>query len=115
MRIFVDENIPKATVNALRDMGHEVKDIRGTSEQGMEDPAIWTKAQQERRVLVTTDKGFVQHRAESHHGILVVRLRQPNEAKIHERVLQAIKQHPEKEWPGLTVVMRDELQSVTRA
>ena len=47
--------------------------------------------------------------------MLLVRLRQPNEAKIHERVLRAMHQFPEAAWPGLLVVMRDTIQSVTRA
>ena len=69
----------------------------------------------ERRLLITTDKGFAQHRQEAHHGILIVRLRQPNEAKIHARVMGAVKQFSESEWAGLLVVVRDAVQSVSRA
>ncbi|HTD86465.1 MAG TPA: hypothetical protein VK850_07790 [Candidatus Binatia bacterium] len=47
--------------------------------------------------------------------ILIVRLRQPNEAKIHDRVMRAIKQFAESEWPGLLVTMRHTVQSVSRA
>jgi predicted nuclease of predicted toxin-antitoxin system len=83
MKICVDENIPLITVLELRKLGHDVLDIRGTSGQSMSDEALWEMAQRERRLLITTDKGFGQHRYELHHGILVVRLRQPNEEKIH--------------------------------
>lgn len=38
MRILVDENIPIMTVHALREMGHEVKDIRGTADEGS---SVW--------------------------------------------------------------------------
>ncbi len=69
----------------------------------------------ERRLLITTDKGFAQHRGKSHPGILIVRLRQPNETKIHERVMRPIRHFAESEWPGLPVVMRDSVQSVSRA
>lgn len=48
-------------------------------------------------------------------GILIVLLRQPNRAKIHKRVMQAIAQFKAEEWPGLLVVMRDAVQSVSRA
>src|SRR5678815_1507372 len=113
MKIFVDENIPSRTVSELVALGHEVLDIRGTADQGMQDEVLWTRIMKEGRLLITTDKGFTQHRHESHHGILIVRLRQPNEAKIHERVLRAIKQFSESEWPGLLVVMRDTVQSVS--
>src|ERR1043166_1049932 len=33
MRVLVDENIPRMTVDSLRLLGHDVKDIRGTSDQ----------------------------------------------------------------------------------
>ena len=81
----------------------------------MDDDVLWTRMLNESRLLITTDKGFAQHRSEAHHGILIVRLRQPNEAKIHERVMRALRQFAESEWPGLLVVMRDTVQSVSRA
>lgn len=115
MNILVDENIPLMTVRALREAGHDVLDIRGTADQGMKDPPLWEMAQAEGRLLVTTDKGFAQRRREHHTGLLVVRLRQPNRQKIHERVMRAVEQFSEAEWPGLTVVMRDAVQSVWRA
>lgn len=115
MRIFVDENVPLITIGALREMGHDVLDIRGTTKEGMADDALWDMVQQEGRLLVTTDRGFTQHRWEYHHGILIVRLRQPNRRKIHRRVMQAMTRFGPEQWPGLLVVMRDEVQSVWRA
>src|SRR5262245_58970199 len=81
MKLFVDENIPSRTVQELRKLGHDVLDIRGTSDQGLDDEVLWTRLMKENRLLITTDKGFAQHRQEAHCGILIVRLRQPNEAK----------------------------------
>ncbi|MEW6128382.1 MAG: DUF5615 family PIN-like protein [Acidobacteriota bacterium] len=112
MKIFVDENIPKSTVTELQNLGHDVLDIRGTQEEGMEDNLLWEKVQAEERLLITTDKGFLHRREESHFGILIIRLRQPNELKIHTRIIQAVNQFSEKEWRGLTVVMRDLVQSL---
>ena len=115
MKILVDENIPNITVHELRRMGHDVLDIRGTERQGMFDDLLWTLAQTERRMLVTTDKGFCEHRDQQHCGILVIRLRQPNEQRIHARIMAAFRQFAENAWPGLLVVMRDAVQSVSRA
>ncbi len=115
MKIFVDENIPSRTVEELRGLGHDVLDIRGTVDQGIDDDRLWARLLHEQRLLITTDKGFAQHRQEAHHGILIVRLRQPNEAKIHERVMRAVRQYAEADWAGLLVVMRDTIQSVSRA
>jgi uncharacterized protein with PIN domain len=71
MKIFVDEHIPLMTVRTLRMLGHDVRDIRGTADEGMQDDALWEMAQWEKRLLITTDKGFTQYRTVPHHGVLV--------------------------------------------
>ncbi len=114
MKIIVDENIPLMTVRALRMMGHDVRDIRGTPEEGMPDDALWEMTQREERLLITTDKGFTQYRMLPHHGALIIRLRRPNRHKIHQRIIQALGQFSDTEWPGLLVVMRDVAQSTWR-
>lgn len=114
MKIFVDEHIPLMTVQALRTMGHDVRDIRRTPDEGMQDDALWEMAQQEERLLITTDRGFTHYRAARHHGVLIIRLRRPNRHKIHQRILQALGQFADTEWPGLLVVMRDVAQSTWR-
>ena len=62
MKIFVDENIPSRTVEELRGLGHDVLDICGTSDQWIDDDKLWARMLNERRLLITTDKGFAQHR-----------------------------------------------------
>jgi hypothetical protein len=71
-------------------------------------------AQARNALLITTDKGFADHRTEPHAGILIIRLRQPNRQKIHDRIMKAVSQHNAESWPNLTVVMRDTVQSVFR-
>ena len=115
MKIMVDENIPLRTVAELRDMGHDVKDVRGTPEEGVPDHILWSSAQQYGRMLITTDKGFAQRRDEPHHGMFIIRLKQPNRDKIHRRVMATVRQVPEDEWPGLLLVVRDTVQSRWRS
>ena len=112
MRILVDENIPKVTVQALLDLNHDVLDVRGTPQEGINDEQIWQLAQSEKRLLISTDKGFAHRRFETHCGILLIILHQPNRQKIHERVLKAIAQFDEIEWPNQLVIMRDAVQSL---
>lgn len=114
MKILADENIPRVTVERLRECGHDVKDIRGTENQGLSDLDLWDVAIADRRALITTDKGFTQNRRTSHFGILIVRLRQPNRMKIHRAVMHAIGRFQESDWPGLLVVMRDSTVSTSR-
>lgn len=111
MKIFVDENIPSMTVRELRSKGFDVADIRGTTNQAITDEELWQLVQKQKRLLITTDKGFSNQRNEVHHGILIIRVKQPTRAKIHQRVMQAIKRYSADEWPGLMVVMRDSVQS----
>jgi predicted nuclease of predicted toxin-antitoxin system len=115
MKIFVDENIPLVTVKELCEQGLDVFDIRGTDDQGITDEDLWQKVQNEKSLLITTDKGFSRYRDEIHHGILIIRLKQPTRQKIHQRVMQAIKRYSGKECSGLMVVMRDAVQSSWRS
>jgi predicted nuclease of predicted toxin-antitoxin system len=107
VRIIVDENIPLMTVNELRTLGHDVTDIRGTKFEGISDAELWDIVLKEKRLFITTDKGFIQNRYEKHRGVLIVRLKQPNRLKIHQKVLKGINLFTEKEWPLRTVVMQD--------
>jgi predicted nuclease of predicted toxin-antitoxin system len=115
MKILVDENIPSITVNELRRLGHDVLDVRGTPQQGIDDDQLWRLAQADQRLLITTDKGFAEHRDEAHNGILIIRLRQPNEQRIHARAMAGFSQFSESGWRGLLVVARDAVQSVMRS
>ena len=112
MKALVDENIPLVTVRALRSMGHDVLDVRGTAREGMPDEGLWDLAQHEQRLLITTDKGFARRRRLPHHGILIVRLRRPNRRRIHERIMQAVSELADTDWLGRTVTVRDDVRSV---
>lgn len=102
------------TVKLLIEKRHDVRDIRGSALEGMPDNDIWNLIQNEKRMLITTDKGFMQYRSNHHKGILIVRLKKPNRHKIHNRIIKAITQFSEEEWKSLIVVMRDNVQSVSR-
>jgi predicted nuclease of predicted toxin-antitoxin system len=114
VNILVDENIPTPTVTALRELGHFVIDVRESQDKGISDDRVWELAQQQRALVVTTDKGFVRH-GPPHSGVLVVRLRQPNQERIHQRILKALAFFEESSWPGQIVVMRDRARSVRRS
>ena len=115
MKILVDENIPIKTVNKLRALGHLVKDIRGTSDQGIADDKLWQITQSENMMLITTDKGFSQYRNYLHSGILIIRLRRPNQDKIHNRIMNAMNQIKQNDWQNLLVIMRDSVKSAWKS
>lgn len=114
MKIFVDENIPRLTVETLQRDGHDVADIRGTEREGISDEEIWEIVVNEKRLLITTDKGFAGHRDEVHYGILIVCLNKPNRKKIHNSILRSFSYFNEKEWKGSMIIARDTVQSIWR-
>ncbi|GBC95369.1 hypothetical protein HRbin16_01158 [bacterium HR16] len=107
MRIIVDENIPRRTAVELRARGYEVIDLRGSPEEGIDDDLLWQKAQQSHALLITTDKGFAQFRGQEHWGVLIIRLRQPNVKRIHNRILQVLDHFNRSDWRGMVVIARD--------
>ncbi len=76
MRVKVDEDLPRATVQMLRDRGHEAVSVTEQGMGGWKDPALWQAVQSEQRFLVTADKGFADIRfypPGSHAGVLLLR------------------------------------------
>ncbi len=114
MRILVDENIPRQTVISLREISHDVLDIRGTPREGMSDESLWELAQIEKRLLISTDRRFLRYWNVSHNGALVVLLKQPRLRTIHEKIMGTLEQFTEEKWQGLLVVVRDTFRSIRR-
>ena len=89
MNFLLDENFPKAAASVLREDGHCVFDVRGTAEEGMDDPGLFAKAQHLKAVLLTTDRDFfhtIPHLFDSHAGVVLIALRQPNRTAILSRL-----------------------------
>lgn len=111
MKIFVDENIPKITVNELKSQGFDVLDIRNTKKEGIPDEQVWEIAQNEKRLLITTDKAFSKYRMQNHSGILIVRLQRPNRLKIHNKIMQTINSMDANDWENLIVILKDNVKT----
>ncbi len=76
MRVKVDEDLPKAAVQMLRDRGYEAVSVMEQGMGGWKDPALWEAMQVEQRFLVTADKGFADIRfyaPGTHAGVLLLR------------------------------------------
>jgi predicted nuclease of predicted toxin-antitoxin system len=89
MKFLLDENFPKAAISFLEGAGHDVFDFRGTGEEGIEDSKVFRKAQNLASVLLTTDRDFfhtIPHLFDSHCGVIVIALRQPNRRSILARL-----------------------------
>jgi predicted nuclease of predicted toxin-antitoxin system len=59
MRLLADENLPLATIEALRQAGHDVSWVRA-DHPGAKDTWLLELAEADERVLLTLDKDFWQ-------------------------------------------------------
>lgn len=110
MRFMLDENFPKAAAAMLRSAGHEVFDIRGTDDEGIDDDALFQMAQKAGAVLLTTDRDFfhtVPHLHEFHCGVVVIALRQPNRAAILSRLEWALSNIAASDFLNRVFQLRD--------
>ena len=116
MKILVDENIPKFTVKELSELGHNVKDIRGTRLEGSDDSIVWQIAKEENRLLVSTDKIFTHdhYREKEHAGIILILLKQPTLMKIHNRIINAVTQYPENKLKNSLLIIKDSVASIRK-
>lgn len=74
MKILVDENIPKMTVEGLRALGHEVKDIRKTSDRGLPDPDLWHLAVTEEVLKLKLSSGVMDWASAHKFLLLAIRV-----------------------------------------
>jgi predicted nuclease of predicted toxin-antitoxin system len=74
---------------------------------GHPDKEIWDVAQKESRFLITQDLDFSdlrQFAPGSHDGILLVRLRTPNQRNLTVRIGKLFQQENVSEWTGCFAV-----------
>ncbi|MEW6029999.1 MAG: DUF5615 family PIN-like protein [Chloroflexota bacterium] len=74
--IKVDEDLPRSAVSLLREQGYDTANVVDQNMGGWKDPLLWSAIQEEKRLLVTADKGFADIRAHppgQHAGVLLLR------------------------------------------
>ncbi|HGJ67670.1 TPA: hypothetical protein ENS27_20120 [bacterium] len=89
MKIKLDENMPYGLVDVLSQMGHDVDTVPQEGLAGYDDTKVWSMAQKEGRFLITQDLDFSDIRRfmpGTHHGLLIVRLREPGRNSLLEKV-----------------------------
>jgi predicted nuclease of predicted toxin-antitoxin system len=76
MRVKVDEDLPVAVGDVVRQKGHEATSVREQGMGGWKDPQLWPAVQAKGQLLITGDKGFADIRRYppgSHHGVVLLR------------------------------------------
>ena len=90
-RVKIDEDLPRQIADLVADQGYDAATVVGQGWQGASDDELWPRVQDERRWLITADKGFADlrsHPAGSHAGVIL--LRAPEESRRAYLELAAI-------------------------
>ena len=109
-RFIVDEDLPEAVAVMLSRMGYWAKHVRQISLKGAGDQEVFQYAQTKKATIITADKGFGDVRrfpVGSHHGIIVVRLKNRSRDNILQRLAQVIVQLRGKSLKGRLVIVSE--------
>lgn len=110
MKFLLDENFPKSAEKLLHDYGHEVVDIRGTIQQGINDFQLFDYAQQIEAILLTTDRDFyhtIPLQYSSHFGVIVIALKQPNRAALLSKLAWLLANEKISSIANKIILLRD--------
>jgi len=105
MRCLLDENLPVQAHEFLRKSGHDVMRVRS----GMKNGDVILLAAQERRILITLDKDFLDSRRyppRDYAGIICIRVHPPVFERI-AKALQRLLQIPEDKLHGAAFVLSE--------
>lgn len=117
MRIKLDENLPAKLAPLLEAKGHDVDTVPEERLTVKDDPTIWQAAQRAGRFLITQDLDFSdirQFRPGTHHGILLLRMRNPGRTALSARVLSIFLAENVESWSRSFVVATERKIRVIR-
>jgi predicted nuclease of predicted toxin-antitoxin system len=80
MHFKLDENMPPAAADLLRDLGHDVMNVYGQGLQSCTDPEVLAACQGEGKVLLSLDLDFsniLVYPPARYAGLIVLRLHKP--------------------------------------
>jgi predicted nuclease of predicted toxin-antitoxin system len=118
VRIKVDEDLPRQIADLLISRGHDAATVVGQGWQGVSDDVLWPRVQNERRWLITADKGFAnlrRHPPGSHAGVILLRAQEESRRTYMELAALALERLKLDEIPGALVVVTHRGVRIRRA
>jgi predicted nuclease of predicted toxin-antitoxin system len=118
LRIKLDENLPRALKDWLLLRGHDADTVPDEGIRGAIDAVVWEASQAEGRLLITQDLDFSDIRAfppGSHGGVVLLRLADPDQDVILQRMREVAAEHRLEDFVGCLVVVSDVKVRVVRA
>jgi predicted nuclease of predicted toxin-antitoxin system len=108
VRVKVDEDLPRQIADLLTARGHDAATVVGQGWQGVPDDVLWPRVQNERRWLITADKGFAnlrRHPPGSHAGVILLRSQEESRRAYLELAAIALQRLKLDELGGAVVVV----------
>jgi len=118
MKIKLDENLPFGLVSSLAALGHDVHTPQQEGLSGAMDSQLGEGAQRDERFLITQDMDFSDARRfipGTHHGLLIVRLHDPNRRALLNRVEWLFRNEDVATWKHCFVVATEHKVRIRRA
>jgi hypothetical protein len=106
VKIKLDENLPRALVQRLTDLGHDVDTVSDEGIAGRDDAVLWAAAWRDGRFLVTQGLDLSDARRYvpgTHAGLLLVRLPRPGRTALFDRIASMFAVEAVDTWAGCVV------------
>lgn len=90
-KFLADENVPKTTIQALRESGHDVLSV-WEIKPGLSNDLVVQLSVREQRIIITFDKDFGRYALTNPDipGVLLLRIPPRNPTYITNRILSAL-------------------------
>ena len=117
-RVKIDEDLPRQIADLVADRGYDAATVVGQGWQGVPDDDLWPRVQDERRWLITADKGFADlrlHPAGSHAGGILLRAVEESRRAYLELAAVALDRLRLDDLAGAVVVVTHRSVRIRRA
>lgn len=114
MRFLTDECISPTTVRLLRQLGHDVLDIKELKRFGLNDSDIYRIAREHQRVIFTTDHGFRAFDPAACGGIIISTVRPNTPVRYEPRLKHLLTTTPLEDLTGRLVLLEERQHRVLK-
>lgn len=89
MRFLVDENLPLEIIEYLLSVNHDVFDVAASDLRGSSDKILWSKAAEEKRIIITRDLDYPMPRLRpSPFGVILIRVPSDFKAAVIAKIFK---------------------------
>jgi predicted nuclease of predicted toxin-antitoxin system len=117
MRLLVDQDIYKITIDHLREWGHDLLTAKELGLEQVQDEDLLKRAQAENRLLLTRDKGFgglVFLNKELSTGVILLRMTPTSAEEVHHQLHRLLEEHSEDELRNVFCVVEPHRHRIRR-